>query len=80
MTNSGRYPHGDLAYSELPLELLADPRLRRRVHERGGEKEVRFLDRHTPRLLPAWHEGQLHVVRWGYRRDQSRALPATAWT
>ena len=33
-----------------------------------------------PRLLPVWHEGQLRLVRWGTRRDESQILPPTGWT
>jgi hypothetical protein len=65
-----------LAYSELPLELID----RHRVHDRGGEPEVRFLFRDRDRVLPVWLDGRLQVVRWGNRRGQSRALPCTAWT
>ena len=32
-----------LAWSELPTELIGRHGLERRVHERGGEREVRFL-------------------------------------
>ena len=61
-----------LAYSALPLELLEQDDLRRRLHERGGEREVQFLFRdHTP-VLPAWHQGQLLLVTWGNRRRESR--------
>jgi hypothetical protein len=65
-----------LAYSELPQELID----RHRVHDRGGEPEVRFLFRDRDRVLPVWLDGRLQVVRWGNRRGQSRALPCTAWT
>jgi hypothetical protein len=53
--------------------------LRGRVHDRGGEREVRFLARDRERLLPVRLDGRLQVVRWGCRRGQSRALPCTAW-
>src|SRR5262249_31625050 len=69
-----------LAYSELPLELIERHGLESRVHDRGGEREVRFLYRAAERVLPAWHEGQLQVVRWGSRRGQTRVLPCTGWT
>jgi hypothetical protein len=69
-----------LAYSELPMELIRQHKLDLRVHERGGEKGIRFLARHTERALPIWHEGQLRIVRWGCRRNQSKVLPCTAWT
>src|SRR5262249_51225991 len=32
------------------------------------------------RVLPVWHEGQLRIVRWGVRRQESRCLPCTGWT
>jgi hypothetical protein len=69
-----------LALSELPSELVERHGLRRRVHDRGGEPEVRFLLCDQDRVLPAWLDGRLQVVRWGNRRGQSRALPCTAWT
>jgi hypothetical protein len=69
-----------LAYSELPLELIEQHGLARRVHDRGGEPEVRFLWRHQERVLPVWHEGRLQIVRWGCRRGESKVLPCTGWT
>jgi hypothetical protein len=69
-----------LAYSELPLELMERYDLERRVHDRGGEREVRFLWRHQEKVLPVWHEGQLQIVRWGCRRGDSKFLPCTGWT
>lgn len=69
-----------LAYSELPLELVEQHGLERRVHDRGGEPEVQLLLCHRDRILPVWLDGQLHMVRWGNRRGQSRSLPFTAWT
>jgi hypothetical protein len=69
-----------LAASELPLGLIERHGLRGRVHERGGEPEVRFLLHAGERVLPVWLDGQLQIVRWGNRRGQSRGLPCTAWT
>src|SRR5581483_617048 len=69
-----------VAYSELPLDLLERHGLGKRVYDRGGEKEVQFLYRALPRLLPVWHEGRLRVVRWGSRRAQTKTLPCTGWT
>jgi hypothetical protein len=69
-----------LALSELPRALLEAHGLGRRVHERGGEREVQFLLRDAAPLLPVWYGGQLEVLRWGNRRGESRALPCTNWT
>jgi hypothetical protein len=69
-----------LAVSELPVELRDGHGLRGRVHERGGEPEVRFLLQAAERVLPVWLDGRLQIVRWGNRRGQSRQLPCTAWT
>jgi hypothetical protein len=69
-----------LAVSELPLELIDRHSLGRRVHDRGGEREVQFLFADAERLLPVWRNGQLQVLRWGNRRGESRSLPCTAWT
>jgi len=69
-----------LSWNALPLEVLEQDDLRRRVHERGGEREVQFLFRdHTP-ILPIWHEGHLRLITWGNRRRESRRLPCTGWT
>ena len=68
-----------LAYSELPRELIEQHSLQRRVHDRGGEPEVRFLIHDAERVLPVWLDGRLQVVRWGNRRGQSPGLPCTAW-
>ena len=48
-----------LSWSSLPLELLEQPDVRRRAHERGGEREVRFLFRdhriaNGPTLAEFW--------------------------
>lgn len=69
-----------LAASALPLELIDRHRLQGRFHDRGGEREVQFLYRQRPCLLPVWHEGQLRIVRWGTRRGEGRVLPYTGWT
>jgi hypothetical protein len=67
-----------LAWSELPLEWVERHGLAGRIHERGGEQEVRFLYRDRQPLLPVWHEGQLLLVRWG--KGRSPGLPRGGWT
>src|SRR5262249_19350764 len=69
-----------VALGELPVELIERHGLRRCVHDRGGEPELRFLLADAERVLPVWLDGQLQIVRWGNRRGQSRGLPCTAWT
>lgn len=69
-----------LACSELPLSLLGEHDLAERVHERGGEKEVRFYWRSSPALLPVWFDGRLQIVRWGNKDLRERKLPPTGWT
>jgi hypothetical protein len=69
-----------LPLSELPVELIEQSGLPARVHDRGGEKEVRFYWRAVPALLPVWWNGQLEVVRWGNRDRVERKLPPTGWT
>jgi hypothetical protein len=64
----------------LPLGLIEQHQLRRRVHDRGGEREVQFFFRDRAPVLPIWHERQLLIVRWGCRPAESRALPGTGWT
>jgi hypothetical protein len=69
-----------LAWSELPKELIERHGLERRVHERGGEREVRFLYRDRRPRLPVWRDGRLQIVRWGNGWGQSQVLPRTGWT
>jgi hypothetical protein len=64
--------------SELPEVVVSQ--LADRVHDRGGEREVRFDWRHRPALLPVWWEGKLQVLRWGNRDRADRELPPTGWT
>ena len=69
-----------LAWSRLPTETIGRFGLGRRVHERGGEREVQFhYDDRRPRL-PILRDGRLLVARWGNGRGQSRSLPRTGWT
>lgn len=51
-----------------------------RVHDWGGEKEVRFYWRASPTVLPVWWDGALHIVKWGNRDRAERKLPPTGWT
>lgn len=69
-----------LAYSELPLAVIERFGLDDRVHDRGGEREVRFYWMANPTLLPVWWGGKLHVVRWGNKDRAERRLPPTGWT
>ncbi len=69
-----------LACSELPSELIERHGLGHRVHERGGEREVRFLYRDRRPRLPVWRDGRLQIVRWGNGAGRSRVLPPTGWT
>src|SRR4051812_14200937 len=69
-----------VALGEMPAELVGRHGLARRVHERGGEPEVRFLLGDAERVLPVWLGGRLQVLRWGTRRGEGRVLPCTAWT
>lgn len=69
-----------LAYGELPLPLIDEWGLDDWVHDRGGEREVRFHWRAAPALLPVCWGGKLRVVRWGNRDRTERGLPPTGWT
>ncbi|VTR95093.1 Uncharacterized protein OS=Singulisphaera acidiphila (strain ATCC BAA-1392 / DSM 18658 / VKM B-2454 / MOB10) GN=Sinac_0545 PE=4 SV=1 [Gemmata massiliana] len=51
-----------------------------RIHDRGGEKKVRFYWAATPTLLPVWWNGRLQIVRWGNKDRAERKLPPTGWT
>ncbi len=68
-----------LTWSELPLDLIHAENLAGRVHERGGEREVRFYWYDYTPLLPVWYEGKLRILRWGNRRRDCR-LPHTGCT
>jgi hypothetical protein len=69
-----------LAASDVPLDAVERYSLSGRLHERGGEREYRFLFRDKPRLLPIIHDGQFQIVRWGRRRGEAGRLPCTGWT
>ena len=53
-----------LPFSDLPLELIERYDLSRLVHDRGGEKELRFLRQTPGAILPVRHEGLLRIVAW----------------
>jgi hypothetical protein len=69
-----------LAWSELPTEMIGRYDLHRRIHQRGGEREIQFLYRDRRPRLPIWRDGRLLIVRWGNSRGESRFLPRTGWT
>jgi hypothetical protein len=69
-----------LASSELPLALIEQRGLDERIHDRGGEKEVRFYWSASPTLLPVWYGGRLQIVRWGNKDRAEQNLPPTGWT
>ena len=69
-----------LPVSDLPVELMEEYGLSARVHDRGGEKEVRFDWRSVPAVLPVWWDGRLQVVTWGNKDRAERKLPPTGWT
>jgi hypothetical protein len=69
-----------LVFSEVPLLLVEQFGLEDRLHDRGGEEEVRFYWRAAPALLPVWLHGKLRVVRWGNKDRAERKLPPTGWT
>ena len=68
-----------ISYGTLPLDLIRRHGLGRLLHDRGGEKELRFQYRARDPILPAWHEGRFVMARWGCRRGESRVLPCTGW-
>lgn len=68
-----------LVWSDIPLALTDAHGLADRVHERGGEREVRFLWPACPTVLPVWWHGRQHVVRWGTKARRGR-LPYGGWT
>jgi hypothetical protein len=65
-----------LALSDVPLVLIEQYGLERLVHARGGERELWFLRRARPSLLPVWNDGQLAIANWG-RRGGGLAWQAT---
>lgn len=66
-----------LAYSDVPLELIERHSLHRRTHDRGGEREIRFLRRARNPLLPVWYCGQMRIATWGCRRGPLPRSPLT---
>jgi hypothetical protein len=69
-----------LGWSRLPIDVIERHGLHRRVHDRGGEKEIHFYYRDRVPRLPVWRDGRFQIVRWGNGRGQSRHLPRTGWT
>ena len=65
---------------ELPLRLVEQGRVVDRTHRRGQDEEVRFFYRHRPAVIPAIHQGEIILARWGCTRNESRFLPCTGWT
>lgn len=66
-----------LPSSDLPVALVEQHGLERFVHDRGGEREIRFMRRARQPILPVWHAGQLLIVAWGCRCGP---LPKTGLT
>ena len=52
-------------YSEHPLAFIEQHGPAKRVHDRDGQKERRFLHRDAERVLPLGYEGRLRLARWG---------------
>jgi hypothetical protein len=69
-----------LAWSSLPTELIGRHELARRIHDRGGEREIQFWYSDRAPRLPIRCDGQLQIVRWGNGRGESRVLPRSGWT
>ena len=69
-----------LALSDLPVVMQRHPEIIRRIYERGGEPEVRFMYDDRQPVLPVWKDGGLDLVWWGNARGRSRCLPRTGWT
>lgn len=69
-----------LAYSEVPLAAVEQHGLAARVHDRGGEREVRFYRQACPALIPCWWNGRFQLVKWGNRDRGEKKLPPTSWT
>ena len=66
-----------LPFSDLPLDLIEQYELSRLVHERGGEKEFRFLRQVRNAILPVRCDGQMQIVSWGCR---TKHFPKTGYT
>jgi hypothetical protein len=54
-----------LPLSDFPLPLIERHDLEHRIHDRGGEREIRFLRRSRFPVLPIWQDGQLLILPWG---------------
>jgi hypothetical protein len=66
-----------LPCSDLPIELIERCELGRLVHDRGGEREIRFMRQRPRAVLPIRHNGELRIVPWGCRTGK---MPATGYT
>ena len=56
-----------VSWRDIPEALIERHSLQRRVIVRneGAEREIRFLQRERPALIPAWCKGELLVCSWG---------------
>jgi hypothetical protein len=66
-----------IASSELPSDFIDKHALRARMHERGGQSEIRFMRRMRQAVLPVLHAGQLLLAPWGSKHP---ALPRSGFT
>src|SRR5262245_54739706 len=67
-------------WREFPADLIEHHVLhgRKVVRHEGAEPEMQFFYRAVPRLIPAWHDGELKVFIWG-STDRQSTLPVSGW-
>ncbi len=66
-----------LPYSDVPVRLIEQHQMDRLVHDRGGEKEIRFMRQVRNAMLLIREDGQLKVLPWGCRNGK---LPRSGFT
>ena len=63
-----------LAWNNVPTEMKRGLKLRRRVYQRDGKRELWFFYDDKEPKIPVRRDGELEIVRWGNGRKQSRHL------
>jgi hypothetical protein len=52
---------------------------RREANRSREEREIRFLYRVSPSVIPAWVNGELGIYDWGNLDSKDSCLPKTGW-
>ena len=66
---------------DFPESLIEESRLQDRIVIRAekAEREIQFLYRASPSVIPAWVNGELGIYDWGNLDGKDSRLPKTGW-